>query len=82
LIIALYSAAGLLVLLIVVGLCLPTTYSVQATQTVSAPRERVHVLIADLEQWEHWKPWREKDPTFEFVREQTVGIGAKQSWTD
>lgn len=80
--IALYIALGVLVLFIVVGLFLPTTYSVEATQTIRAPRERVHALIADLEQWEHWEPWREKDPTIEITREQTTGVGAKQAWTD
>ena len=77
--IVLGSIIGLFVL---VGLILPTSYSLSAQTTIKAPRARVHALLEDLEQWEHWEPWREKDPTIQITRGQTTGAGAHQSWTD
>lgn len=79
---ALIIAGVVVALFVVVGLLLPTRYGVSATTTVNAPRQRVHELIADLEQWEHWEPWREKDPTIEITRGQTTGVGAHQQWAD
>ncbi len=80
--ITLIIIAVVIVLFIIVGLLLPTAYRVSTDTTINAPRERIHALIADLEQWEHWEPWREKDPTIEITRGQTTGVGAHQSWAD
>ena len=80
--IALIIAGVALALFIIVGLLLPTAYRVSAETMISAPRERIHALIADLDQWQHWEPWREKDPAIQITRGQTTGVGAHQSWTD
>lgn len=79
----LFIILGVLVLFVLVGLILPSQFSVSCSEQINAPRERVHALIADLDQWEHWEPWREKDPTITVQRsDQTAGVGAHQTWTD
>lgn len=67
----------------VIGLLLPTTYQVVSTTTIEAPRDTVHALIADLEQWERWEPWREGNASVVItLGDQTTGVGANQSWTE
>jgi len=74
---------GVLLLLVVIGLCLPTTYVVRRETQIAAPRDRVHALVSDLKAWSQWEPWREKDPTIQITSgEITDAVGATQSWTD
>lgn len=81
--IAIISIGSIIVLSVAIGLFLSTKYSVRSEQVINAPRQRVHELIADLNEWEHWEPWREKDPSVKITRsDQTAGAGAQQSWTD
>ena len=70
------------VLLLAVGFLLPTRYEVERSIIVQAYREDVHDLVADLEQWERWAPWKEEDPTLRTtLGDTTRGVGASQSWT-
>lgn len=79
----LYSLLSLLVLFVVIGLLLPTTYNLARSVTIKAPRQRVHALLADLNEWPAWEPWREKDPTIQItLGPTTAGVGAHQAWAD
>lgn len=65
----------------VVGLMLPAAYSVERTVSISAPPEKVHLMVGDLTQWQEWTPWLEADPTIETTfGETTSGVGASQTW--
>ena len=71
----------ILILIIFVGLFLPTTYSVERTIVIDAGPERVHEYVGDLNKWDEWTPWKEEDPTLVITKgEKTRGEGASQSW--
>jgi uncharacterized protein YndB with AHSA1/START domain len=71
-----------LLLLVLVGLFLPTTYDISRSITIDAPAARVHEWVGDLARWPEWTPWAEHDPTLQVTNgPQTTGIGAQQSWT-
>ena len=71
----------ILILIVVVGLFLPTSYTVERSITIDAPPEKVHEYVGDLKKWEEWMPWDEEDPTIVVTRgEKTKGVGASQSW--
>jgi len=66
---------------IVVSLFLPRTYTVSRSVMIDAPLERVHELCSDLERWPSWTPWFRADPGMEIILgEITRGVGAHQSW--
>lgn len=74
--------AVLVVLFVIVGLMLPTTYEVKRDVVIQAPVQVVHVLVNDLQKWPEWEPWREADPTIKItVGDIAQGVGASQSWT-
>lgn len=64
-----------------IGLLLPRDYSVSRSVVIDAPRERIHELCADLEQWPRWTPWFRSAPDLEITLGATTrGEGAHQSW--
>lgn len=65
----------------VIGLFLPTSYSVKRSIVIDAPPEKVHEYVGDLSKWETWSPWEEEDPTLIVtLGEKTTGVGASESW--
>lgn len=71
-----------LLLLVLVGLFLPTTYDIRREVTIQAPAAAVHVWVGDLTKWPDWTPWQEHDPSTQVtLGPVTSGVGASQSWT-
>jgi ribosome-associated toxin RatA of RatAB toxin-antitoxin module len=63
-----------------IGFMLPKEYKVTRSQTIAAPAEVVFEQVNDLKKNEAWSPW--KDTTMQITySENTVGVGAKSSWT-
>ncbi len=80
--IALYVVLGLIVVLVVVGLVIPSQYSFAHKITIAAPPAAVHAFVGHLERWPEWMPWEQEDPSIiTTIGEKTTGVGAKQSWT-
>jgi len=75
-------AVGALVLVVVVvGLLLPTQYTVRRSLVMGVSSDVIHQYVGDLSQWEAWAPWKEEDPSLVVtLGAKTVGIGASQSW--
>jgi hypothetical protein len=72
---------GIVVVVLVVGVFLPTEYSVTRSVEINADPEAVHLLVGDLKRWDDWTPWKEEDPTIEVeYGEKTTGVGASQTW--
>ena len=73
--------ACMVALIVVVGVFLPTTYTVSRTVIIEADPEDIHDYVGDLRKWDLWTPWKDEDPTI-VVRfgEKTSGVGASQSW--
>jgi uncharacterized protein YndB with AHSA1/START domain len=73
---------GSLALLIVgVGVFLPSKFEVQRAIEISAPPEKVYDHVVDTRQWKNWTAWNQRDPGMRIVYSgPPFGIGAKWSW--
>lgn len=75
------SLAGIALIFLVVGLLLPSKYSVERSSSIDAGPEHIHELVGELKRWPEWTPWLEDDPTIKVsTSDQTNGVGAHQSW--
>jgi uncharacterized membrane protein len=78
------TAVVLIILIItiaVIGLFLPSQYSVERSIVVHATPDKVHEYVGDLKKWDGWSPWKEDDPSIVVtLGEKTSGVGASQSW--
>ena len=71
----------MIVILVVVGLFLPTSYTVERSIVIDAPSAQIHEYVGDLNNWDAWEPFGEGDPTIIVTHgEKTKGVGATQSW--
>ena len=60
----------------------PNSYDVQRSQLIPAPAEVIYANINDIKKWDEWGPWHDEDSTITTTySENTIGIGAKSSWT-
>jgi len=72
---------ALAVLILVVGILLPSSYTVERSVVIEASPDEVHKYVGDLKKWEEWTPWKEDDPTIVVTYgEETKGVGASQYW--
>ena len=70
-----------LILVVVVGLFLPTSFTVQRSIVIEAGPQKVHEYVGDLSKWDDWTPWKEEDPSIVVTRgEKISGVGASQYW--
>ena len=77
----LLSVLLILIILIVIGLFLPASFTVERSIKINASPEKVHEYVGDLVMWDEWTPWKEEDPTIVVTRgDKTKGVGASQSW--
>lgn len=77
----LFGLIGLIVVFMVVGAFLPSTYNVERKVTISASIADIHPLVNDLKRWPEWGPWKDGDPTIEItLGPVTEGKGASQMW--
>ncbi len=73
---------ALLVVVLVVGMLLPSDYEVTRSTSISASPAQVHAHVGDLNAWPAWSPWTEDDPTIQVtVGDPSTGVGAHQSWS-
>jgi len=72
----------LLLVFIVTGFLLPSSYAVERSATINASPDQIHQLVGDLRRWPEWTPWTEVDPTIQTTYgATTTGVGASQAWT-
>lgn len=75
------AVVGLVALLLVIGLLLPSGFKVQRSVQVAAPPAKVYPLIADPRQWKNWSVWNQRDPAMQMQYSGAdSGAGAKWSW--
>lgn len=75
------SLIAIIVLLLGIGLILPSTFNVQRSIDVAAAPERIYPLIADPREWKKWSAWNARDPAMKIdYSGPPSGIGAKWAW--
>jgi uncharacterized protein YndB with AHSA1/START domain len=73
--------AALAVLLLVIGLLLPSHFRVERMANINAPAEKVYALIADPREWKRWTVWNQRDPAMKIdYSGPASGVGARWAW--
>ncbi len=73
--------AAVLILLVVVGLMLPSTAKVERSIRIDSPTCTVYSLVNGFQSFNKWSPWFALDPDARYSYEGPVaGPGAKISW--
>ncbi len=66
---------------VIIGLFLPSEFSVQRELVINTTPERIHEFTSNLETWPEWTPWFKDDPTINITMGNiTQGVGANQKW--
>ena len=77
----LYILAGIVLLILILGMLAPKNYNVFRTITVNKPKNEVFAALRSLKKQDEWSPWSKKDPN---MRKEFTGIdgevGAKSAW--
>jgi uncharacterized protein YndB with AHSA1/START domain len=72
---------GLVLVLLLVSLFLPSKAHVERVLTINAPPEKVFEQINTLKNWEKWSPWHKLDPNMKLHYDTIpAGVGAKYIW--
>lgn len=78
---ALYSIAGLLLLLIVLYQLGPARYDVSRSIEIQKPPQEVFEYLKLLKNQDHWSPWGKRDPGMKKEFRGTDGtVGAVSAW--
>jgi uncharacterized protein YndB with AHSA1/START domain len=78
---ALVVIGSLLLVLVVVGLVLPSGFDVRRSVHVQAPADKVYDLVVDTRRWKDWSVWNRRDPAMRIAYSgPPFGMGAKWSW--
>jgi uncharacterized protein YndB with AHSA1/START domain len=69
-------------LLVVGGLLLSPTFSVQRSVIIDAPAPKIYALLASPRQWAQWSAWNRRDPDMQIAYSgPESGAGAAWSWS-
>jgi uncharacterized protein YndB with AHSA1/START domain len=72
---------ALVVLLLAVGLALPSRFRVERSVEIAAPAARVYPLIAAPAAWKQWSVWNQRDPAMKIeYAGPASGAGATWRW--
>jgi hypothetical protein len=79
--ILLYILAGLILLIIFLGLIAPKHFSVSRSVVVSKPLAETFGFLKSVKNQDHWSPWKKKDPNMQQSYEGTDGeVGFVARW--
>ncbi|MEL6927997.1 MAG: SRPBCC family protein [Cyanobacteria bacterium J06600_6] len=67
--------ASSLIVIVIVGLILPSQVHVERKITIDSRPQKIYPLIANFKQWHKWSPWAKIDSNANF---EIVGRGLKQ----
>jgi uncharacterized protein YndB with AHSA1/START domain len=72
---------ALVLLLLAIGLLLPSHFRVERTVDINAPAEKVYSLLADPREWKRWTVWNQRDPAMKIdYGGPASGVGARWAW--
>lgn len=73
--------AGLIIVLAVIGLFLPSEISVKRSIDIEAPPATVFALVNGFRHFNRFSPWAERDPATQYeFSGPAEGVGARMSW--
>lgn len=72
--------ASLFVIVVILGLTLPSNVHVERKILINAQPQAIYPLISNFEEWNKWSPWAKLDPDAEFTLEGQ-GLNQKMSWS-
>jgi len=64
---SLATLGGLVLLLLVVGLFLPSAFSVQRSAVINATPNKVYNLVVEPKKWMQWSVWAQRDPNMRVI---------------
>jgi hypothetical protein len=71
----------ILVLLVAIGLLLPTSASVERSIVIDAPAERIFPRIDAMRAVHAWSPWAALDPSTQYAFDGPErGVGSRMTW--
>lgn len=71
----------LILLLVVIGLFLPSEIRVKRSIEINAAQETIFKQVNNFKNWNKWSPWEQKDPDMtKKYSENPAGKGAWQTW--
>ena len=72
---------GLLALLFVISIFLPSKFKVERSLAINKPADTLFSMVNNLKTWQQWDPWERKDPTMthEYLGPDG-GMGATHNW--
>ena len=71
----------LLLIVVLVGVVLPSRYEVRRSVHIGAPPDKVYDLVVDTRRWKDWTVWNRRDPAMRVSYSgPPFGMGAKWSW--
>ena len=72
---------SVLLLVLLIGLFLPSKHHLERHITINAPVSAVFKEVNDLTKWEKWSPWRDMDPDASLRYEgPQAGVGSTMIW--
>ena len=75
------TLVAIAVLLLGIGLVLPSTFNVQRSIDIAAAADKICPLIADPREWKKWSAWNARDPAMKIIYSgPPSGPGAKWVW--
>lgn len=75
------GVAGLALLVVGIGLLLPSRFTVTRSVAVAAPAEKIFPLVADPRRWQAWSVWTLRDPEMAVSYSGSAsGAGAAWEW--
>ncbi|MES2152290.1 MAG: SRPBCC family protein [Pseudomonadota bacterium] len=74
--------AAIIVIILVMALLQPNSFTVKRSIAIKAPAEKILPLISDFHQWGSWSPWEHLDPAMKRTFSgSTNGNGAIYDWS-
>ena len=78
---ALAIVGAVALVLVLVGLVLPSGFAVERSIVIDAPARTIYDYVVEPKQWTRWSVWTKRDPDMRITYSgPPFGIGAKWSW--
>jgi len=75
----LIALVGIYLLLCWLG---PATFDTVRSTKIDAPKNVAFNIVNDLNNWEKWSPWMDKDPEIKITySDQKAGVGSSYTWS-